>query len=102
MFFYSGSMFGMTHDQIEATITVNYPRLLKKAGKWLTKTKKKRDSSRCKLETRKLTYNAVVSLDKDQLLQQEDNKNKRKDNNQQQQSKKQKKQKKAINTSYFK
>ncbi|KAI8049430.1 RNase P subunit p30-domain-containing protein [Gilbertella persicaria] len=27
-----GSMFGMTHDQIEATVTVNYPRLLKKAG----------------------------------------------------------------------
>lgn len=25
-------MFGMTHDQIEATVTVNYPRLLKRAG----------------------------------------------------------------------
>ncbi|KAI8350153.1 RNase P subunit p30-domain-containing protein [Blakeslea trispora] len=71
-----GSMFGMTHDQIEATITVNYPKLLKKA------------------ETRKLTYNAVVSFDKAQLFQQEDNKNKRKDAAQQQQSNKQKKQKK--------
>ncbi|KAI8970326.1 RNase P subunit p30-domain-containing protein [Mycotypha africana] len=39
-----GSMFGMTHDQIEATVTANYPRLLKKA------------------ETRKLTYNATISL----------------------------------------
>lgn len=25
-------MFGMTHDQIEATVTVNYPKLLKRAG----------------------------------------------------------------------
>lgn len=47
-------MFGMTHDQIEATLTVNYPRLLKKA------------------ETRQSTYNATVSLDIEQLLRPED------------------------------
>ncbi|KAG1102751.1 hypothetical protein G6F42_017321 [Rhizopus arrhizus] len=45
-----GSMFGMTHDQIEATVTVNYPRLLKRA------------------ETRKLTYNATLALDKSELF----------------------------------
>ncbi|KAG2209881.1 hypothetical protein INT46_005162 [Mucor plumbeus] len=45
-----GSMFGMTHDQIEATVTINYPRLLKRA------------------ETRKLTYNATIALDKSQLF----------------------------------
>ncbi|CAO0789691.1 unnamed protein product [Mucor circinelloides] len=45
-----GSMFGMTHDQIEATVTVNYPRLLKRA------------------ETRKLTYNATIALDKSELF----------------------------------
>ncbi|KAL9557713.1 hypothetical protein MBANPS3_001260 [Mucor bainieri] len=45
-----GSMFGMTHDQIEATVTVNYPRLLKRA------------------ETRRLTYNATIALDKAELF----------------------------------
>lgn len=51
----------MTHDQIEATATVNYPRLLKKA------------------ETRKLTYNATVSLDMEQVLRVEENSLKRKE-----------------------
>ncbi|GAN02587.1 ribonuclease P complex subunit Pop2 [Mucor ambiguus] len=45
-----GSMFGMTHDQIEATVTVNYPRLLKRA------------------ETRRLTYNATIAFDKAELF----------------------------------
>ncbi|OAD01263.1 hypothetical protein MUCCIDRAFT_156754 [Mucor lusitanicus CBS 277.49] len=45
-----GSMFGMTHDQIEATVTVNYPRLLKRA------------------ETRRLTYNATIAFDKTELF----------------------------------
>ncbi|CAO3634397.1 unnamed protein product [Mucor fragilis] len=45
-----GSMFGMTHDQIEATVTVNYPKLLKRA------------------ETRRLTYNATIAFDKSELF----------------------------------
>lgn len=40
-------MFGMTHDQIEQSVSVNYPRLLKKA------------------ETRKRTYNAVIGITED-------------------------------------
>lgn len=31
-------MFGMTHDQIEATVTINYPRLLKRAGTFIIRT----------------------------------------------------------------
>ncbi|KAI9485238.1 MAG: RNase P subunit p30-domain-containing protein [Benjaminiella poitrasii] len=68
------STYGMTHDQIEAAISVNYPRLLKKA------------------ETRRLTYNATISFDQTQLFRESDNANlKRKNTNnneQQQQSKK--------------
>ncbi|KAI8641718.1 RNase P subunit p30-domain-containing protein [Parasitella parasitica] len=45
-----GAMFGMTQDQVEATVTVNFSRLLKRA------------------ETRKLTYNAAIALDKSQLF----------------------------------
>lgn len=40
-------MFGMTQDQIEHSVSVNYPKLLKKA------------------ETRKKTYNAVIGLSED-------------------------------------
>ncbi|CEP19025.1 hypothetical protein [Parasitella parasitica] len=45
-----GAMFGMTHDQVETTVTVNYSKLLKRS------------------ETRKLTYNATIALDKSQLF----------------------------------
>lgn len=42
-------MFGMTQDQIEQSLSVNYARLLKKA------------------ETRKKTYNAVVGITVDTI-----------------------------------
>ncbi|KAI7904450.1 RNase P subunit p30-domain-containing protein [Cokeromyces recurvatus] len=64
------SMYGMTQDQIEATISVNYPKLLKKA------------------ETRRLTYNATISFDKKQLFRESENAVLKRKNNEQQQSSK--------------
>ncbi|GAA5816572.1 hypothetical protein MFLAVUS_010102 [Mucor flavus] len=46
-----GSMFGMTQDQMEESLSVNYPRLLKKA------------------ETRRMTYNAVIGIDIEPIVE---------------------------------
>lgn len=57
-------MFGMTQSQIEASMSTNYVRLLKKAGKYsvlLLIVCKYKTHSRS-IETRRKTYNAVVRV----------------------------------------
>ncbi|KAI9363630.1 RNase P subunit p30-domain-containing protein [Pilaira anomala] len=50
-----GTMFGMTQDQIETSLSVNYTRLLKKS------------------ETRRMTYNAAIGIDIQPTIQEKPN-----------------------------
>lgn len=78
----------MTQDQIEASVTLNYAKLLKKAGK-INTCKYTFKYITIEIETRKSTYNAAIRN------QEVSKTEKRKQENQGQQNKSNKKAKKA-------
>lgn len=68
-------MFGMTQDQMEESLSVNYPRLLKKAGKFENHPQQQQKKIELLTififfaETRRMTYNAVIGIDIEPIVE---------------------------------